>query len=151
MQPQKVESADSTNARRVTDEQAAVFAAYDEQDAATVWYRLDPTLEGRAETDSRNDEFEWLRDLALDLLSARESLAATKSALAEAIADARSMMEERDEARANMAAFCGDNERLKKECEAWRGYDRAINQTDRMAHLSDALRLREENEEADRG
>jgi hypothetical protein len=80
-----------------------------------------------------------MSDALAEIASLRESLAATKSALAEAIADARSMMEERDEAQAHA-------ERLKKECEAWRGYDRAINQTDRMARLSDALRLREENE-----
>jgi hypothetical protein len=133
-----------------------------------------------------------MSDALEEIASLRESLAATQSALREAIADARSNADalqhaeiqlaqsvcaeeqsqvlaerdamrnernthslrrqqaerERDEARANAAAFCGENERLKKECEAWRGYDRAINQTDRMARLSDALRLREENEGA---
>jgi fermentation-respiration switch protein FrsA (DUF1100 family) len=64
MQPQKGESADSTAGRRVTPEQAAVFAAYDEQDAGTVWYRADPKLLETASDDSRNDEFIWLRDLA---------------------------------------------------------------------------------------
>jgi hypothetical protein len=60
---------------RVTPEQAAVFAAFDEHNQATVWYRLDPKLEGCAEMDSRNDEFIWLRDLANDLLDTRTALA----------------------------------------------------------------------------
>jgi hypothetical protein len=53
--------------QRVTPEQAAVFAAYDEQEVGTVWYNADPKLlEQVQSTDSRADEFIWLRDLALD-------------------------------------------------------------------------------------
>jgi hypothetical protein len=61
---------------RVTDEQARVFAAYDEQDAATVWYRADKQLLEQVQSeDSRADEFAWLRDLAKDLLETRRLLA----------------------------------------------------------------------------
>ena len=57
---------------RVTDAQAATFAAYDESDAATVWYRADPKLLEQSQSqDSRADEFAWMRDLALDLQDAR--------------------------------------------------------------------------------
>jgi hypothetical protein len=66
---------------RVTPEQAAVFAAYDEQDAATVWYRADTKLLVTESADSRNDEFIWLRDLALDLTDERWSHAETQAAL----------------------------------------------------------------------
>mgnify|MGYP001385334783 CR=1 FL=1 len=88
--------------QRVTDEQAAVFAAYHTDDSLP-WYQADPSLlKQRGDDaeefpyDKERDEFVWLRDLALDLLSARESLAASQCALAEAIADARLMMAERD-------------------------------------------------------
>jgi hypothetical protein len=55
---------------RVTPEQAAVFAAYDRDDAGqTTWYRSDPSLLARADQqESPYDatEMDWLRDLALD-------------------------------------------------------------------------------------
>jgi hypothetical protein len=70
MQPQKGENSDSTNARRVTDEQAAVFAAYEKD--GKVWYELDASLTApREDTSEGMAEFEWLRDLALDPLLAR--------------------------------------------------------------------------------
>jgi hypothetical protein len=59
--------------QRVTPEQAAVFAAYDEQDAATVWYRADTRLLETESADSRNDEFIWLRDLARDIQDERKA------------------------------------------------------------------------------
>jgi hypothetical protein len=70
---------------RVTDREAAVFAAYDEQDAATVWYRADTKLLVTESADSRNDEFIWLRDLALDLTDERWSHAETQAAFAECV------------------------------------------------------------------
>lgn len=57
---------------RVTDAQARTFAAYDEQEIKTVWYNADPKLlEEVQSSDSRADEFAWLRDLAADLLDER--------------------------------------------------------------------------------
>jgi hypothetical protein len=57
---------------RVTDAQARTFAAYDEQTSSTVWYNADPRLlEEVQSSDSRADEFAWLRDLAADLLDER--------------------------------------------------------------------------------
>jgi hypothetical protein len=64
---------------RVTDREAAVFAAYDEQDAATVWYRADTKLLVTESADSRNDEFIWLRDLALDHADLTAALAACEA------------------------------------------------------------------------
>jgi hypothetical protein len=61
---------------RVTDAQAATFAAYDEQDSAKVWYNDPRLLETPTAPDSRNDEFLWLRDLAADLLDERKAHAA---------------------------------------------------------------------------
>jgi hypothetical protein len=112
---------------RVTDVQAAVFAAY--QKDGKVWYELDASLTApREDTPEGMAEFEWLRDLALDLLLARR---------------------ERDEAQAHA-------ERLKKECEAWRAfYDKMTVEEDTtyfsagsIAFWREACRLRVENEGA---
>jgi hypothetical protein len=54
-------------------------------------------------------------------------------------------------ARARITALEAERDALLAEVKAWRGYDRAINQKDRMALLSDALRLREQNEGGERG
>jgi hypothetical protein len=72
MQPQKGERADSTAERRVTSEQAAVFAAYREDGPPEIaWYKRDPSLlklheEATCQEAKEMDEFEWLRLLALD-------------------------------------------------------------------------------------
>lgn len=65
--------------QRVTDEQARTFAAYDREDSgATVWYRVDPALLEREDQDESPydaGEFDWMRDLALDLLGERARVA----------------------------------------------------------------------------
>ena len=60
--------------QRVTDAQAQVFAGYDADGNA--WYTADPALRAKRDelTGERMAEFEWLRDLALDLLDARASV-----------------------------------------------------------------------------
>ena len=60
--------------QRVTDAQAKVFAGYDADGNA--WYTADPALREKRDelTGERMAEFEWLRDLALDLLAARALL-----------------------------------------------------------------------------
>ena len=62
--------------QRVTDEQAAVFAAYVPE--GKVWYEADPSLLKQRGDDAEEfppdrerDEFIWLRDLALDLQDER--------------------------------------------------------------------------------
>jgi hypothetical protein len=72
--------------QRVTPEQAAVFAGYDEQDAATTWYRAAPKLLAQTQSnDSRADEFAWLRDLALDHADLTAALAACEADYAAAV------------------------------------------------------------------
>ena len=67
--------------QRVTDAQAKVFAGYDADGDA--WYTADPALRAKRDelTGERMAEFEWLRDLALDLLDARASVVALAAAL----------------------------------------------------------------------
>lgn len=62
------------NEQRVTDAQAKVFAGYDADGLA--WYTADPALREKRDelTGERMAEFEWLRELALDLLEARSAL-----------------------------------------------------------------------------
>ena len=74
---------------RVTDKQAEVFAAYRGQGTNTVWYDLDPLLaEVRDEvTGEEYMEYEWLRDLAADLIEARKELAAERDRCARLVCD----------------------------------------------------------------
>jgi hypothetical protein len=74
--------------QRVTDAQAATFAAY-HRDDSPVWYTADPSLlKQRGDDaeqfpyDKERDEFIWLRDLAKDLLDERRERAACEGALA---------------------------------------------------------------------
>lgn len=64
---------------RVTDAQARTFAAYDRDDSGrTVWYVADPSLLTREDEDEspyEAGEFDWMRDLAADLLDARQTVA----------------------------------------------------------------------------
>ena len=62
------------NEQRVTDAQAKVFAGYDADGLA--WYTADPALREKRDelTGERMAEFEWLRELSLDLLDARSAL-----------------------------------------------------------------------------
>jgi hypothetical protein len=91
--------------QRVTPEQAAVFAAYDEQDAATVWYRADTRLLETESADSRNDEFIWLRDLALDHADLTAALAACEADYAEAVRAANVCMDHEDECSCGLRAI----------------------------------------------
>lgn len=67
---------------RVTDKQAETFAAYRGEGTDTAWYDLDPSLSQVMDEDSgeRYAEFEWLRDLAADLIEARKQLARMRAA-----------------------------------------------------------------------
>jgi hypothetical protein len=65
---------------RITKEQAQVFAAYDGK-GVVCWYELAANVSPVIGS-GREDALEWLRDLSLDLLDARERLEDAEKALA---------------------------------------------------------------------
>jgi uncharacterized coiled-coil DUF342 family protein len=99
------------------------------------------------------------------IADARRNAEERDDARAQVISDCNVLNQEIDECRSLSESLNGQNvalslrivavaqerDALLAEVKAWRGYDRAINQKDRMALLSDALRLREQNEGGERG
>jgi hypothetical protein len=93
--------------QRVTPEQAAVFAAYDEQDSKTVWYNADPSLLARADQEESPydaTEMDWLRDLALDHADLTAALAACEADYADIVRTLREVQNRHwDEYRTELA------------------------------------------------
>jgi hypothetical protein len=95
---------------RVTDAQAATFAAYEKD--GKVWYELDASLTApREDTPEGMAEFEWLRDFAADLQDERKWSAALEAALREMVDAVERALDHNSESLTPVLVLMGTRER----------------------------------------